>query len=32
MEPIKLQCIGSAEIKDASRKSQIKTKLGQFSF
>ena len=28
MESIKLQCITSAELKDASRTSQIKTQLG----
>ena len=28
METIKLQCISSAELKDASGTSQIKTKLG----
>ena len=28
MEPIRLQCISSAELKDASGTSQIKTKLG----
>ena len=28
MEPIKLQCLSSAELKDASGTSQTKTKLG----
>ena len=30
MDPVKLQCIKSVELKDASGASQIKTKLGWF--